>query len=156
MSEPTSWERLLAQSKDSRAARFVYQPDEKLLPEGADVSDAELARVTAERDELRGALREIAEDADEDGNERIARRARAALARGGEVLPRPDYVLRAEAAEAELARVREAINHACYALDPNQGERPDPVRAYQWLRTTFPASHPNYVSADALARGGAS
>lgn len=43
-----------------------------------------------------------------------------------------------------------AINEACYALDPNQGERPDPSRAYQWLRTTFPSDHPNYVNPERL------
>lgn len=38
-----------------------------------------------------------------------------------------------------------AIKNVSYALDPNQGERPDPVVAYLWLRTTFPPDHPNYV-----------
>jgi hypothetical protein len=43
-----------------------------------------------------------------------------------------------------------AIMNACYALDPNQGERPNPVTAYQWLRTTFPTDHPNYVDPSTL------
>lgn len=56
-------------------------------------------------------------------------------------------------ARAEVERLREAIEQACYALDPNQGERPSPSLAYEWLRTTFPADHPNYVAREALEAG---
>lgn len=48
-------------------------------------------------------------------------------------------------------RLERAISEAAYALDPNQGEKPNPSRAYQWLRTTFPPSHPNYVDPESLS-----
>jgi hypothetical protein len=63
------------------------------------------------------------------------------------------WMHRAKAAEREAQRLREAIEQACYALDPNQGERPSPSLAYEWLRTTFPADHPNYVAREALEAG---
>lgn len=40
---------------------------------------------------------------------------------------------------------RRAIENASYALNPNQGERPDPTIAAMWLRTTFPKDHPSYI-----------
>jgi hypothetical protein len=55
--------------------------------------------------------------------------------------------------QAEAERLREAIEQACYALAPNQGERPSPSLAHQWLRTTFPTDHPNYVAREALEAG---
>lgn len=51
----------------------------------------------------------------------------------------------------QLETLREAISKASYALDPNQGESPDRVLAYQWLRTTFPSDHPNFVDRDTLS-----
>jgi hypothetical protein len=39
-----------------------------------------------------------------------------------------------------------AVENASYALNPNQGERPDPTVASMWLRTTFPDDHPNYIN----------
>jgi hypothetical protein len=52
--------------------------------------------------------------------------------------------------EQDAEQLREAVERASYALDPNQGERPDPVRAALWLRTTLPPEHPNYVDRAAL------
>jgi hypothetical protein len=49
-----------------------------------------------------------------------------------------------------LEVMRRAIHEASYALNPNQGERPDPVRASMWLRTTFGEGHPNYVDPESL------
>jgi hypothetical protein len=49
-----------------------------------------------------------------------------------------------------LEQAEEGISNAAYALDPNQGEQPDRIRAYQWLRTTFPKDHPNYVDPETL------
>lgn len=46
--------------------------------------------------------------------------------------------------------LREAIHNASYFLNPNQGEPADPSLASQWLRTTFPKDHPNYIDPAAL------
>lgn len=82
------------------------------------------------------------------------------LAWGGvPLMARPVYS-RCEKAEArvaeleqELAEKKQAITNAGYSLDPNQGERPDPVLAYKWLRTTYPKNHPNYVDPKTLPPG---
>lgn len=42
---------------------------------------------------------------------------------------------------------REAVWAASYALDPNQGEVPDPIRAQMLLLATFPDWHPNGIMA---------
>lgn len=44
----------------------------------------------------------------------------------------------------------EARDGALYALNPNQGERPDPSLAGMWLRTTLHEDHPNYVAVETL------
>jgi TPR repeat protein len=54
---------------------------------------------------------------------------------------------------AALAASEKAITNASYCLDPNQGEPPDPVEAYKWLRTTYPKDHPNYVDPSTLRPG---
>lgn len=46
----------------------------------------------------------------------------------------------------KLREVQEAIGKALYALDPNQGEKSNPVDALIWLRTTLPSEHPNYLT----------
>lgn len=54
---------------------------------------------------------------------------------------------------ARVLALKRAIGNASEALDPPQGSRPDYVTAYQWLRTTFPKDHPNYVDPDSLPPG---
>jgi hypothetical protein len=54
-------------------------------------------------------------------------------------------------AEARNRNLEAAISQASYALNPNQGEPADPSLAHQWLRTTFPPDHPNYVDPAVLA-----
>lgn len=55
--------------------------------------------------------------------------------------------------DCHIALLDTAIAHASYCLRPNQGERPDPVVAAQWLCTTFPTDHPNYVDPASLPHG---
>lgn len=57
---------------------------------------------------------------------------------------------------ADYLRLRRAINKASYALNPNQGERPDMVAALTWLRTAYDEHDANYLTperAEELAPG---
>lgn len=46
-----------------------------------------------------------------------------------------------------------AVGRAMYELGPNQGEKADPSLAHQWLRTTLPKDHPNYIDPKNLGYG---
>ena len=101
------------------------------------------ATVNTGMEELLAQAEEVAEDA---WAARNAWKARAEVAEA----ERAFYIDKLEAAEARLVEAEKAIDAALYALNPNQGERPDPVTAAQWLRTTLPAAHSNHVALAAL------
>lgn len=50
----------------------------------------------------------------------------------------------------EAERIRRALTNAGYALNPNQGEHPNPESARDWIHTAYPEDHPCYVDPSTL------